>query len=219
MSKRLLLLIPVSVALVLALIVAGGALAQGTTPTTPAQPAQPGQQQTQPNQGKGLLGGLGHCFGFDFGFGGGKNNWAVYDAVAAALKLTPDQLFTRLHNGETIQQIAQAQGVNMTDVQNAAQAAGQQAMKDAINQAVKDGKITQDQANWLLQGLQNGYIGRGMRGFGGFGGRFGGMPGRPGKVAPANPTTPSTPHQGGTGNGTGFRHNGQAPRITMGQTF
>ncbi|MGC8827794.1 MAG: hypothetical protein ACP5TV_12420, partial [Anaerolineae bacterium] len=48
-------------------------------------------------------------------------------------------------------------------------------MKDAINQAVKDGKITQDEADWLLQGLEKGYLpgrwgrggfGHGMRGLG-----------------------------------------------------
>ena len=50
------------------------------------------------------------------------------------------------------------------------QAACQQAQIDAINQAVKDGKITQANADWLIEGIQKGYIGGGKGGFGmGFG--------------------------------------------------
>ena len=40
-----------------------------------------------------------------------------------------------------------------------------QAMKDKIAQAVKDGTITQEQADWLLQGLDKGYF-SGGHGFG-----------------------------------------------------
>jgi len=52
-----------------------------------------------------------------------------------------------------------------------------EAMKAQIEQAVKDGKISREQADWLLQGLQQGFVpyGRGF-GFGGRGGgRFGGF--------------------------------------------
>lgn len=44
-----------------------------------------------------------------------------------------------------------------------------EAMKAQIEQMVKDGKITQEQANWLLQGIEKGYMpmGRGF-GFGGY---------------------------------------------------
>jgi hypothetical protein len=64
-------------------------------------------------------------------------------------------------------------------------------MKDAITQAVKDGRITQAQADWLLQGLEKGYLpaGRGFghgRGFGKFG------PGKAPSQTPATPTPGST---------------------------
>ncbi|MGQ9556058.1 MAG: hypothetical protein ACUVWR_18300 [Anaerolineae bacterium] len=55
-----------------------------------------------------------------------------------------------------------------------------EAMRAQIEQAVKDGKITREQADWLLQGLEKGYVpyGRGF-GFGGLRGKhFGGF-GRP----------------------------------------
>jgi hypothetical protein len=89
--------------------------------------------------------------------------------MAKALNLTPTQLFEELHNGKTLDEIAKAQGVDLAKVQEAANAARLQAMKDTIAQAAKDGKITQEQADWLLQGLEKGYMGKGRGGEFGFG--------------------------------------------------
>ena len=170
---------------VIGVFAAGTVFAQANTPQ--ATPATPGTQQA-PGQrapgGRGL-GGLG------LPFGGGST--AEYDAIAKALNLTPTQLFDQLHGGKTLSQIAQAQGVDLTTVQTAAKAAETQAAKDRINQAVKDGTMSQDQANWLLQGIDKGYIGGG-KGFGfdfGFGrGRRGG-PGRPAPQATPSAGTQS----------------------------
>lgn len=49
-----------------------------------------------------------------------------------------------------------------------------EAMKAQIQQMVEEGRITQEQADWMLQGLEQGYMPM-MRGFGGRG--FGGMRG------------------------------------------
>lgn len=143
----------IAVVSVLALLAAGSLLLVGTvlaqepTTTPEATPAP-------------WAGGLGH------GFGG--RSWESFDAMAEALNLTPTQLFEQLHEGKTLEEIAEAQGVDLDAVMEAAQAARIQEMKDAINQAVEDGQITQEQADWLLEGLDKGYIpGRGC--FGGFG--------------------------------------------------
>lgn len=151
-------------------MVAGTVSAQSTTPTP------------TPN---GLLGKLGH----GFGFWGGPNS--QFDAVAKALNLTPTQLFEQLHSGKTLDEIAKAQGVDLTKVQEAVNASRLQAMKDNIAQAVKDGKMTQEQADWLLQGLEKGYMpgGRGGR-FGGFM-EHGGMRGFGGKGFPQMPAIPA----------------------------
>jgi hypothetical protein len=151
-------------------MVAGTVAAQSTTPT--------------PGPG-GLLG----KFGRGFGFWGGPNS--QFDAVAKALNLTPTQLFEQLHSGKTLDEIAKAQGVDLTKVQEAANASRLQAMKDSIAQAVKDGKMTQAQADWLLQGLEKGYMpgGRGGR-FDGFMGH-GGMRGFGGKGLQKTPSTPA----------------------------
>ena len=92
------------------------------------------------------------------------DRWDNFDAMAKALNLTPTQLFEALHSGKTLDEIAKTQGVDLAKVQEAANAARVQAMKDKIAQAVKDGKMTQEQADWLLQGLEKGYTGKGRGG-------------------------------------------------------
>lgn len=133
----------------LVLSVAVPALAQETTPTVPATP--PGD----------ALG----CWARGFGFG---QSWASYDAVAQALGLTPVELFTELHSGKTIEDIATARGVDLQKVKDAYNAARLAEEKAGIEQAVKDGRITQEQADWMLQGLEQGWMpmGRGGRGHG-----------------------------------------------------
>ncbi len=149
-------------------MVVGVALAQSTTPTTP----------------NGFLGN----FGRGLGFWGGPNS--EFDVIAKALNLTPTQLFEQLHSGKTLDEIAKAQGVDLTKVQEAVNAVRVQAMKDRIAQAVKDGKITQEQADWLLQGLEKGYMPGGRGGFFGHGGMrgFGGK----GFKAPSATPAPGT---------------------------
>jgi hypothetical protein len=140
---------------VLGLVVGGMAFAQTETPPEQTTPATPGQLPW--GKGMGCLGG---------------RSWGNFDAMAEALNLTPTQLFEKLHDGQTLADIAKAQGVDLTKVQEAANAERVKAMKDAIAQAVKDGKITQEQADWMLQGLEQGYMGKGRSfGFGGMGGR------------------------------------------------
>jgi hypothetical protein len=165
-SKKVLAVVGVvALITVVGLVMGGMALAQTETPPSQTTPATP--QQLPWGMGFGCMGG---------------GSWTNFDAMAKALNLTPTQLFEKLHEGKTLADIATAQGVDLAKVQEAANAERVQAMKDGIAQAVKDGKITQAQADWLLQGLDQGYMGKG-RGFGfGFGGRggrgmMGGFPG------------------------------------------
>lgn len=114
------------------------------------------------------------CQGRGFGLWGGS--WTMFDTVAEALGLTPEEFFAELRAGKTLEEIAEEQqGVEMEDVQDAINAARVEAIQQAIEQAVKDGRITQDQADWLLEGLEQGFLPMG-RGFGtGWGHRGGGM--------------------------------------------
>ena len=71
---------------------------------------------------------------------------AILEATADALGLTEDQLLQRLRRGRTLGQIADAQGKAIADVRAAAQAAA----KRELDEAVQDGRLTQSQADELL---------------------------------------------------------------------
>jgi len=108
------------------------------------------------------------------GFGpiwGHGDQWTTFDAVAEALGLTPEELFAELHAGKTLEEIATEQGVEMTAVQDAMNAAQSKATRQSIEQAVEDGRMSQEQADWMLEGIEQGFFPMG-RGFGpGWGGR------------------------------------------------
>jgi predicted DNA-binding protein YlxM (UPF0122 family) len=112
------------------------------------------------------------------GFGPfGEGFWTMYDEVAAALELTPEELFNELHAGKTLAEIADEQGVEMEAVRDAMEAARGELMEEAIARAVENGRMTQEQADWLLEGLEKGFVPAGR----GFSGRCGGRPGRGGR--------------------------------------
>jgi hypothetical protein len=115
----------------------------------------------------------------------------MFDTAAEALSLTPEELFGELHGGKTLDEVAEAQGVDLETLQEALRAEREEAMRQAIEQAVENGDMTQEQADWLLEGLDEGYMphGRGF-GHGRRGGRGGFAPGGflPGPLAEGEAT-------------------------------
>jgi hypothetical protein len=79
--------------------------------------------------------------------------------------MTADELSAQLWGGETLANLADEAGVDLQAVQDAVTEACEQATRDAIEQAVTDGTITRAHADWLLEGLEQGFWGGG-RGFG-----------------------------------------------------
>jgi hypothetical protein len=141
----------------LAAVMTGSVLAQdeGETPTPEEKPFD--------WHGRGR--------GFDYGFSRGMGGQLGLEAAAEALGMTADELFAQLWGGKTLADLAEEKGVDLQDVQDAVRAAGEAAFRDAIQQAVEDGTLDEGHAAWLLEGLENGYLGG--RGFGGFGGCHG----------------------------------------------
>jgi hypothetical protein len=123
------------------------------------------------------------------------------EAAAKVLGMTTDELSTALQSGKTLEQLAQDANVDVQDVRDAIQAAHATEMRSRIQQAVTDGTITQENADWLLEGLDKGFIGvPGAFGFGhGFGGPHGpGLGGDNPQTPPTQPTQPqSTPQSSG----------------------
>lgn len=89
----------------------------------------------------GMMGGRGH-------FGGGMmNGFHMLDIIAQELGLTADELQTELANGSTIAQLAENRSVAIEDLVTAVSAAHQ----EQLNQAVTDGWMTQEQADWMQE--------------------------------------------------------------------
>ncbi len=154
----------VIVGLVMVSVLAVGIAATGTV--LAQEGTNPTPEATAPLGGRGG------------GHGRGGYGQVELEAIAKALGMTADELSTQLWGGSTVADLAEKAGVELAGVQKAAQDAQLAAMKESIKQAVTDGKITQEQADWMIEGLDKGYVGKhgfGF-GFGGCGGR-GGMKG------------------------------------------
>lgn len=149
MTKKRLILLSSGALIVLLLAGVAGVTIVSADEPTPTPPAPFG------------WGGRGR--GFSFGRAGGM--WTLFDAAADALGLTPEGLFAESHGGKSLDEIAEEQGVEMDAVQEAMKAARAEAMQQAIMQAVEDGKISQEQADWMLEGHEKGFFPMG-RGFG-----------------------------------------------------
>jgi polyhydroxyalkanoate synthesis regulator phasin len=123
--------------------------------------------ENMPERGNRGHGGFGQHGGFDG------------DVVAGALGITTDELRTALGDGQTVAEIAAAQGVDVQVVIDAVVAA----MQERLDQAVANGRLTQEEADarlaqmterateWINEG---GSFGPGRGGRGGHrGGPFG----------------------------------------------
>jgi hypothetical protein len=109
-------------------------------------------QETTPTSSASVSSGW-HGPGRGFGFGWARGTWTLFDAAAEALGLTPEELFVESHGGKSLDEIAEERGVEMDAVQEAMNAARAEAMQDAIEQAVEDGYLSREQADWMLEGL------------------------------------------------------------------
>ncbi len=141
------------------------------------------------NSDKIILPGMGR-----HGKGGGHlEAGAALDTAAGVLGIDKDTLMNDLRNGQSLAEIAQAQGKNVDDFKAALLDSAHQKLNDLVGQ----GKLTQDKADQMFQGLSD-HIdqiinahhtpGEG-HGHGRFGGRgFGG----PGFEGPSGSPSPST---------------------------
>ncbi|MFZ5818817.1 MAG: hypothetical protein ACOYYJ_02860 [Chloroflexota bacterium] len=106
--------------------------------------------------------------------GGRGLDGAALEAVAGALNMSADDLSAALAEGKTLQDLADEAGVDMQEIKDAMSAARAESMRTRVAQALADGTITQEHADWLLEGLEKGFLDGPGFGFGG----------HPGKGAP-----------------------------------
>lgn len=130
----------------------GGAyvvLAQGGTPPVPF-----GGRGGWMMGGRGMMGYYGQTFTgtvppgpmYSVMMAPGGVHDQVWTAIAKELGLTYDQLQTELR-AKTLAQLAEDKGIKLERLQEVAQAA----WKAAINKLVEDGKLTREQADWMIQ--------------------------------------------------------------------
>ncbi len=153
--------------------------------------------QSRIEAGEPFFGGHGGRHGHRGPGGGpffGQNKQALLDAAAGALNLTSEELATQLQSGQTIEQIAEAQGTTVKAVTDAVLAAS----RTQLDEAVAAGTITQAQADEIYAHMQE--HGADLLRFGGRGpgGRRHGGSGRHGHWfgtpdAPNEQNTPQTP--------------------------
>jgi len=115
---------------------------------------------------------------------------AGLEAAAKLLGMSASDLSDQLWGGKTLADLAKDANVKLSDlrtaVQDAMKTARQTQLKAAIDKALAAGRITQDHADWLKQGIDNGWLGNGqmmagmgmdmgmgMNGFGNFGNGMG----------------------------------------------
>jgi hypothetical protein len=90
--------------------------------------------------------------------GGHGLDGAALDAVANVLGMSPDDLSAALEGGQKLSDLADQAGVDMQDVKDAIEAVRAESMRENIAQAVEDGTMTQEKADWLLEGLDKGFL-------------------------------------------------------------
>jgi hypothetical protein len=166
--NKFLLSIVIAAVVVVALGTVGSVYAQSATPqaAVPGTGYGPGTMNGQGNRG-GMVNGQGNRGGMMSQYGAGTQDGLLHDGmiavVAEKLGITVENLNTRLANGETMAQIATSKGLTAAQFSTLMADARSQ----AIDQAVKNGTLTQAQANWMKQrgsGMAN--AGRGMSGAG-----------------------------------------------------
>lgn len=136
MKKGILVSVIVAIA-VFTLGSVGFASAQSETPSVPV---------TANAFGFGHPGGMGGGMGLGIpGTQDGILHDVMIQVFADELGLTVEGLETRLTNGETMFDIASAQGMTVEEFQTLMTTAREQ----AIDQAVADGTLTQEQADWM----------------------------------------------------------------------
>ena len=134
--------------------VTGFAYAQTQTPPS-------GDAPSAGVPGWGMMGRNAH--GMMRGSGSGPMHDYMEEALAEKLGLSEAEIEEKLASGETMWSIAQAQGLTDEQITELMQSARDEALKAAV----AAGAITQEQADWMAQRMQQ------MNGAGGCGAGFG----------------------------------------------
>jgi len=114
------------------------------------------------------------------------------EGLAELLGLDREELRELLRSGSTIEELADEAGVDLEAFREEMAANRQEDMQTRIEDALAEGEISQAQADWLLEGLEKGYLdGPFLK----MGGRSGTRPGFDGEGMPGLRGTKPCPDQ------------------------
>ncbi|MEK6573208.1 MAG: hypothetical protein AABZ58_02670, partial [Chloroflexota bacterium] len=150
----------IATVVVLAIAALGAGFVFAQTPTPPA-PWGNGYGMMGGNGGYGMMGNFAQN-GDGYAWMNNMHQWMtangamhtiVWNGLAEALGLTPDQLSAELASGKTLTQIAEAQGVSQEQLA----AVLETSVKAGLDKAVVDGVLTRDQADQMLNYMGGNY--------------------------------------------------------------
>lgn len=176
--KKTLFVTVIAITILAALGLATLAFAQSQTPPDPDQPYSGKRGYGMMGQGQGMMGGRWNRSAEGSGSTGtyGPMHEYMIAALAQAFNLTPEELEARHAAGETMWNIATDQGLTQEQFTETMI----QARTTALSQAVAEGVITQEQADWMLSRMNRmggTGVGPGSAGCPGMGAGFQGRPG------------------------------------------
>jgi hypothetical protein len=90
--------------------------------------------------------------------GGPRLDGAALEAVAGVLNMDPEAVTAALEDGKTLQDLADDAGVDMGEIKDALDGVRAEAIRERITQALENETITQEHADWLLEGLDKGFL-------------------------------------------------------------
>jgi hypothetical protein len=93
-----------------------------------------------------------------------------HELLADLLGIPEEELWEEMQDGKSLEDLAEAAGIDPDEILQTLQDARDGYFKSRLEEALKNGDISEDQYNWMLEGFENGFLGGG-RGPGGFHGR------------------------------------------------
>jgi hypothetical protein len=82
----------------------------------------------------------------------------ILETAADLFGMDPEELQSQLLDGANLLDIAEEHGVSEEELSAAIEAARVEILREQINQAVSDETITQEHGDWLLEGLDKGFL-------------------------------------------------------------
>jgi len=89
------------------------------------------------------------------------------NGLAELLGMTREELRGQLQDGKTLEELADAAGVDLDTYREEMRQTRQSNLETRIEEALANGEISQDQADWLMEGLEKGFLDGPFIGLGG----------------------------------------------------